>query len=303
MPFLSILSASDHVTPARGPRHRVKPATLTLLLVSVVLALCFAPRPVQAQQDQRDAQARAHYESGVQLFDAGDYEGAYRQFEAGHQLSGRPKFLVSMAHAQRRRGHLHDAVRLYQQYLSLVSDSPLQAQVKRELRRLEASLDEQRRRQHFKGGANDDSALADAEPAAPRRARYAGRADDGDGYGRRSRSRARNEAEQVEPAPAPASRPIEITPPPPPPSPATLAKAVTAKESDKQRKSTDLIIEASDSVPTETVAKPYYKRPWFWVAVAAGVVATGAVAATQLVPKPVDNGSTMVIGTLGAPVQ
>ncbi|HEY0714300.1 MAG TPA: hypothetical protein VGF45_16580 [Polyangia bacterium] len=329
MPFLSILSPTDadagpvamgealpnhRRSDARAPGHRLIFATLLAGLILVV-----APNPAQAQLEERDGQARVHYENGVRLFDAGEYEGAFREFSAGHELSGRPKFLVSMAHAQRRRGLLHEAVRLYQQYLSLVSDSPLQAQVKRELRRLEATLDEQRRRAHPKRAYGlADAAEAEAEAAeepAPRRARYASRrerADDEAFTDRRAQPRPRAatvpKVDVVEDVPLPPTpdrksatvavvTPVAAVAPPPP---AALAKSVIAKDEIR----VEVVLDVTQDEPVEPARRPYYKRAWFWVAVAAGVVATGAVAATQLVPRPADNGSkSQVIGTLGGSVE
>jgi hypothetical protein len=330
MPFLSTPSRTSHHHTTHAARQRRVNATgigglfPCVVLAAAVATFVVAPPAAHAQADERDIQARAHYESGVQLFDAGNYEGAYRQFEAGHHLSGRPKFLVSMAHAQRRRGQLLEAVRLYQQYLSLVSDSPLQAQVKREVRRLEAALDEQRRRQHPKRAGdlaayanaenkddNKDNSSADTDASATASNRISLNAP----AERRSRTRGRadtSEAKAVAAEAVPSSEPrapartitLAVSPVSPsantPLSPAALAKTVTAQET----KPDDVLIDASDDKPIEQVRRPYYKRPWFWVAVAAGVVATGAVAAVQLVPRPLDNSPrSQVIGTLGGPVE
>src|SRR5262245_15729101 len=62
-------------------------------------------------------QARKHFKTGEEAFKAGDFERARREFEAGYALVPRPGFLLNMAHAERRLGHLRNARSLYEKYL------------------------------------------------------------------------------------------------------------------------------------------------------------------------------------------
>jgi tetratricopeptide (TPR) repeat protein len=90
-----------------------------------------------AGQRQR---AREHYRRGDEQFRAGRFDEAYAEWEAGYALSGRPLFLVNMAHAQRRRGDLGRARELYQQYLRVEPGSKVRADVEAVLREIDQAL-------------------------------------------------------------------------------------------------------------------------------------------------------------------
>lgn len=80
------------------------------------ILFCFAPEAAQAQ-DAR-AQARQHYASGQQLFDAGQYAAAEAQFRAAYNLVPNAVVLRAIASAQERQGNLAGALQSLEQYLA-----------------------------------------------------------------------------------------------------------------------------------------------------------------------------------------
>ena len=64
------------------------------------------------------AEARAHYDRGLALFQAKDYAGATRELEAGYALEPRREFLFAEAQARRLAGDCRAAVPLYQRFLA-----------------------------------------------------------------------------------------------------------------------------------------------------------------------------------------
>src|SRR5262245_33199869 len=141
MRFRSIRSCSE---PGQGPRvirARTSRGVAPLVLPALMLlsarfggALALAAEPVEEKT------AREHYERGREAFRAGRYEDAYREFEAGYNLCQRPKFLLDMAHAERRRGELRNARDLYRRYLLVDPESKLSASVEAVLREIETVL-------------------------------------------------------------------------------------------------------------------------------------------------------------------
>src|SRR5207247_2486267 len=78
--------------------------------------------------------------NGDEAFKAGRFEDAYREWEAGYKLSGRPLFLLNMAHAERRRGQLQNAHALYQRYLVIEPETKLRGEVEGVLKEIEDAL-------------------------------------------------------------------------------------------------------------------------------------------------------------------
>jgi hypothetical protein len=84
--------------------------------------------------------AREHFRRGQAAYDGGRFGDAYREFEDGYRLSGRPLFLLNMGHARRRAGDPVAARALYLRFLELQPDSPHRAQVEALLREMSAPL-------------------------------------------------------------------------------------------------------------------------------------------------------------------
>lgn len=138
------------------PRRRRGPILLALALL-VAAGPGVAARAVAAKDTKAVGQARAHYRNGEAAFKAGRYDDAFREWELGYKLSGRPLFLLNMAHADRRRGELRSARALYKRYLLTDPETKLRSEVEAVLAEIDAAI------------AADDSARqpAAAPPAVP----------------------------------------------------------------------------------------------------------------------------------------
>jgi hypothetical protein len=64
------------------------------------------------------AEARAHYDRGIELYTAKDYGAAIRELAAGYAIDPRREFLFAQAQALRLSGDCKGAVPLYQQFLA-----------------------------------------------------------------------------------------------------------------------------------------------------------------------------------------
>jgi hypothetical protein len=92
----------------------------TLLVVSFALGT-----PVRAQNADRAAQARQHYEAGVSLFEVGNKEQALVEFQLAHELSPKKENLFMIAQCQYHLGLLKEARANYQEFLSQPSSGEL----------------------------------------------------------------------------------------------------------------------------------------------------------------------------------
>ena len=203
-----------------------------------------------AAESEAVGQAREHYKTGDKAFKAGRYEEAFREWEQGYKLSGRPLFLLNMGHAERKRGDLRSARALYKRYLLMEPETNLRGEVEAVLKDI-------------------DSALAAEQSAA------------------RSEPRAANSGTPM--APAPAGGRLHAVPPDalsPPSSSLAAASAGPASRwgssglpnagaaaSDTGAAST-LVTPASVDLGAAPPEPAFYRRWWFWTA-AGAVVAVG----------------------------
>lgn len=134
------------------------------MIAALILALSPSGRGLAAPgaESAEVKQAREHFRAGDELFKAGRFAEAYREFEAGFALSNRPLFLLNMAHAERRRGELRNARALYRRYLVMEPESKLRGEVEAVLQEIEAALlaEEQ-------VGKPEPAPPADPPPVAP----------------------------------------------------------------------------------------------------------------------------------------
>ncbi len=112
----------------------MKPVRLPSLLVWVLVwTLVGAPRGASAGPPDAkataaaDASGRAHFQRGQRLSASGDYEAAYREFEAGYAVTHRPLFLFNMAEAARASGNASRARENYLEFLRVDPTSALAA--------------------------------------------------------------------------------------------------------------------------------------------------------------------------------
>ncbi|HTB58371.1 MAG TPA: hypothetical protein VLC06_10880 [Polyangia bacterium] len=95
----------------------IRPAR-ACLVVAVLLAA--AGRPARA--DDATAEARQHYETGIQLFDAREHEQALIEFSKANEIKPRPAAVFMMAQCEYLLGRLKDARVHYQAYVTEVPD-------------------------------------------------------------------------------------------------------------------------------------------------------------------------------------
>src|SRR4051812_37399458 len=73
--------------------------------------------PPAAAHSDAEREARAHYAQGQAAFNAGRYDQAVAEFEAGFAALPRPGFLLNIGHSERRRGNLRKARAAYKKFL------------------------------------------------------------------------------------------------------------------------------------------------------------------------------------------
>lgn len=86
------------------------------------------PLPLGTNDAEGNLSLREVTERGIQLFRAGDYNGAVQAFTTAHILSPKPMFLFNIAQAQRKAGRPQEALISYQLFLKKAPDSPLRAE-------------------------------------------------------------------------------------------------------------------------------------------------------------------------------
>lgn len=91
-------------------------------------------------EDTAAREAKHHYDRGVRAYDAGHYDEAFKEFEAGYAAMPRPGFILNMAHAQRRMGELRKARALYQRFLVAEPDSPQAETTKSAITEIDAAI-------------------------------------------------------------------------------------------------------------------------------------------------------------------
>src|SRR5579863_1195292 len=92
---------------------------LTLITLCAVLMLGAAHR---ASADDR-SDARAHYQSGVQLYNGGDYRGAIHEFQQAQQLLPADLNNYNLALCYDKLGDAASAEQYYRSYLDKVPNT------------------------------------------------------------------------------------------------------------------------------------------------------------------------------------
>jgi tetratricopeptide (TPR) repeat protein len=214
-----------------------------LLMALVWLMTAGLPRVAWSAEPTDAERGRLHYKAGEEAFKEGRYDDAYREWEQGYKLSGRPRFLLNMAHAERRRGELARARALYRKYLVTDPETKVRADIEAVIAEIDAAL------------AAEETAISAKSPTVvppPATGAAFGQpfADDG--------SKA--------PGPGAAATPAAANPSPLP-SPATLAADTTI----------DTVMSTGPAPTTAPV--PLYRKWWFWAGVGGAAVAIGVTAA------------------------
>jgi hypothetical protein len=108
-----------------------------LAALLAALAVALAPAMVRAQPAESVTAARQHFQSGKQLFDAGDYRGAIREFDAANRLAPAPLLLFNIGLAYERLGENGPALQHFQAYLAQMPNASNRSLVEIKIARLQ----------------------------------------------------------------------------------------------------------------------------------------------------------------------
>jgi hypothetical protein len=97
--------------------------------------------PVQAPVSaENEALGRKHYKRGDELFKAGKYLDAAKEFEAGFNAAPRPLFLLNIGHSYRKGQELKRARQAYEEYLKADPSTPFRADVEDLMKNIDDAL-------------------------------------------------------------------------------------------------------------------------------------------------------------------
>ena len=106
---------------------------------AVAVLILFAPPLIEKAFADRQ-QAQEHYQAGHDLYQAGDYQGAIREFETANRLAPSPVLDYNIGLARERLGQLEQAVQHYRAYITAMPNAPNRAAVDAKIQTLEQEL-------------------------------------------------------------------------------------------------------------------------------------------------------------------
>jgi tetratricopeptide (TPR) repeat protein len=115
-------------------------AVRTSLSLLVLLATSSA---AFAQKASPEREARAHYDQGMTLYDAGDFKKAIEEFRTAYEIVPTPGLLFNLGQAYRLEKNYDMALYFYRTYLSRMPDAPNRADVDRRIAEMEELLKNQ----------------------------------------------------------------------------------------------------------------------------------------------------------------
>lgn len=255
------------------------------VLAAALLAVA-APRTAAADDEE---EGRRRFEHGQELYDAGKYREAMREFQAGYAAFPRSGFLVSIGQCYRKVGDLPKARTYFRKYLDLEPDSSLAPKIQKMVQEIDAQIGAPAGEAPEPEPPVSPVPRAPSPPPAPRAAPAA------------PAPPPPPRAAPAAPAPPPPPPPPVATPvpaapaatprpPPPPPPPEAPAEAAPADPGDKTDEAlmADLLhsLQSSPPPPPPTVTRPApVRKPpepksaghtWLWVLLGAAIVAGGA---------------------------
>jgi tetratricopeptide (TPR) repeat protein len=98
------------------------------------------PAPAPAGDDATMAQAKSHFETGRNSYNAGDYVTAIREFKAAEQLRPSPILDYNIGLANEKLGKRRVAVKYYKRYLEEQPNASNKAEVEGKVQSLEAEI-------------------------------------------------------------------------------------------------------------------------------------------------------------------
>lgn len=131
--------------------------------VCLVAALYFGGGQAMAETPAQRTAAKKAFVEGDAAFKQERFEDALAAFKTGHELSGKPRFVLNIAHCQRKLGRFAEALASYQQFLATETkpaDREVAEQMIAEVRPLLAEQEAERERAK-------QLALASPPPAPP----------------------------------------------------------------------------------------------------------------------------------------
>ncbi len=99
--------------------------TSQAVLWAALLALSASPAHARPTDDFRQ-----HYDHGMRLYQEGQLESAIEEFKAAYAVKQLPRLLYNMARAHFQLGHSQEALDLYQQYLAIEPNPPVEIHTK-----------------------------------------------------------------------------------------------------------------------------------------------------------------------------
>jgi len=220
----------------------------------VLLAALLSAGHAARAADARTETAREHSGQGDAYYKLEKYGNAIGEYEQAYLVKADPSFLYNIAQCHRLMGHSAEAIKFYRRFLKDAPNAPNRAVAEKHIKDLEET------------SAHPESAVETPTASRP----------------------------QTLPAP-PASEPaVTLTTPPPAsslppassgPQPISVAPALALNAPPPTSSpSTDIApIGENGAAPSQTEARPFYNRWWFWTAV--GVVVLGGIVIAVVAAK------------------
>lgn len=153
------------------PRRRRTAVLARTLTVTIAFALGSVRgarvASVQAQSEADEEAARQAFRKGNKAFSEARYADALTEFTRGYDLSKRPRFLLNMAHTQRKLGQERDALASYRRFLLTDPRPQDRALAEDMVREIEAVLAQQDAAAASAQQATAAPLVRPAEPSAP----------------------------------------------------------------------------------------------------------------------------------------
>jgi hypothetical protein len=172
------------------------------LAIFVCAPLVLAPL-ARAQQDERAAQAKQFYETGMAHFQLEEWDAAIAAWQDGFRAKPVPQFLYNIAQAYRQSKRYEQALNFYKKYLRMDPGASNRAEVERHIASLTELLEKENR-------------ATTRPPVSPMAVK--------------TRPEGETPTPTKEPAPAPAPSPTAAPSPAPTPVQADLVRPAPAKK-------------------------------------------------------------------------
>jgi tetratricopeptide (TPR) repeat protein len=131
--------------------RRLSTHLVTAAVALLIAGLCGKadgqPAPGQPGADQRAAEAKQRYESGMAHFQLEEWDQAIEEWQAGFRAKPVPQFLYNIAQAYRVSKRNEKARTFYQKYLLMDPKAPNRPEVERHIEALTRLIEQEKRMQ------------------------------------------------------------------------------------------------------------------------------------------------------------